>query len=481
MSSRSFGGWAKGKGGKPPGNSEPFSYETGFAVKWLIEQQLKGDPALNYDSAKGEVKAPWLSWGPYLWANGATKRTDGFHFDLDDFREDDRMHHSPAGMKKVGHHLLHFFQTDATTRTWFNCNNSGPQSAKSLELYFVDVGKSVGNATLLVAPSGESMLLDAGPRYAARSVLEALKRAGVKRVDYLVNTHFHADHFGATAELAAQIPILHFVDHGESVEFGKGDDWWKPRRSPWFRPGMGQQYDELYKTYLKVRANGRHSIVRPGDLIPFEGIEVRVLCARGKILGEPLPGAGAVNPACAGIDLRQDDDAEDAQSIGVLVTYGSFRFVYLGDLTWNVANGLFCPRNRVGTVDAYLITHHAQSLPRSMGDYYYGLSSCPKSEVHGLRPRVAILSLGALGHRQGTADAMETVRSSPGLEDIWQTQFIEAGGEREHNAPKDFCANIGGKNDQVRFIRLSANLDGSFTMTNSRNGFAKSYAARKKE
>jgi hypothetical protein len=119
LSSRTYGGWAKARGGKGPGNSEPYSYETGFAVKWLIEQQLKGDAALNYDSAKGEVKAPWLSWGPYLWANGTARRGDGFHFELDDFREDDRMHHSPAGMTKMGRRLLHFFQSDATTKGWF--------------------------------------------------------------------------------------------------------------------------------------------------------------------------------------------------------------------------------------------------------------------------------------------------------------------------------------------------------------------------
>ena len=163
------------------------------------------------------------------------------------------------------------------------------------------------------------------------------------------------------------------------------------------------------------------------------------------------------------------------------MTFGSFRFVYLGDLTWNVENALFCPRNLVGAVDAYVITHHAQSFPKSMGDYYHGLSACPKSEVHGLRPRVAILSLGALGHKAGTSEAIENVRGGPGLEDVWQTEFIEAGGEMKHNAPKQFIANIGGKNDRVRFIKLAASHDGSFTMTNSRTGFSKTYGARKKE
>ena len=88
-------------------------------MKWLIEQQLKGDAELNYDPKKGAVKAPWLSWGPYLWANGAVKRKDGFNFQPSDFRENDRMHHSPQGQAKMGRQLLRFFKTDPTTRGWF--------------------------------------------------------------------------------------------------------------------------------------------------------------------------------------------------------------------------------------------------------------------------------------------------------------------------------------------------------------------------
>ena len=123
LSSRTYGGWAKGRPPRGPGNSEPYSYETGFAVKWLIEQQLKGDPALNYDPTKGTVKAPWLSWGPYLWANGNTPRQDGFRFQLSDFRANDRMHHSPEGQKKMGQQLLRFFKNDPTTKEWFNKPN----------------------------------------------------------------------------------------------------------------------------------------------------------------------------------------------------------------------------------------------------------------------------------------------------------------------------------------------------------------------
>jgi hypothetical protein len=121
LSSRSYGGWAKAPPGRVggPGNSEPYSYETGFAVKWLIEQQLQGAAALNFDPRKGAVQAPWLSWGPYLWANGESKRQDGFSFQPSDFRDNDRMHHSPQGQRKMGTALLQFFKNDTTTREWF--------------------------------------------------------------------------------------------------------------------------------------------------------------------------------------------------------------------------------------------------------------------------------------------------------------------------------------------------------------------------
>lgn len=112
LSSRTYGGYAKSAL-----NPEPYAYESGLAVKWLIEQQLQGE--LNFDAKKGDVKAPWLSWGPYLWANGANKRSDGFSYEEADFTSSDGTHLSPSGIDKVGRLMLQFFQNDATTRPWF--------------------------------------------------------------------------------------------------------------------------------------------------------------------------------------------------------------------------------------------------------------------------------------------------------------------------------------------------------------------------
>ena len=105
--------------GKVPGNSEPYSYETGFAVKWLIEEQIKNEPALNYDSDKGEVKAPWLSWGPYLWARGETGRqADNLSWTRADF-DHEGTHPSAHGAEKIGRLLLKLMQTDPAARPWF--------------------------------------------------------------------------------------------------------------------------------------------------------------------------------------------------------------------------------------------------------------------------------------------------------------------------------------------------------------------------
>ena len=114
LSSRTYGGFAVTKL-----NPEPVAYESGFAVKWLIEEQLRGDAELNFDPAKGAVRAPWLAWGPYLWANGKTPRADGFSYEPSDF-SDDGTHHARDGQRKVAALILKFLETDATTKPWFS-------------------------------------------------------------------------------------------------------------------------------------------------------------------------------------------------------------------------------------------------------------------------------------------------------------------------------------------------------------------------
>jgi len=358
-----------------------------------------------------------------------------------------------------------------------NLGQSPSFAGPALRFCFIDV--AWGNATLILTPSGQTMLIDTGDRETAGNVIDVLQRAGVKQIDYLLITHYHSDHNGAVPMLAAEFPIQTIVDHGANVEFEKTDDWWKQRRND-FEPGLAKQTDDEHRAYLKVCEQHRHLVVKAGDRVPLAGVEVQVLTAGYNLITQPLKGAGAPNPFCANAELRPEDDTEDGQSIGLLMSYGKFRLVFLGDLTWDAEQRLFCPQNRVGAADVYLITHHAQSFDRSFSDFYWGLSCCPPAEVCALRPRVAILSMGKDGHpldAGANPAALNVVQKSPGLEDIWQTNYFTGGGEKGHNAPEQFCANLG-QNSRAEYIELSAELDGTFNVTNSRNGYQKSYTRK---
>src|ERR1043166_170922 len=106
-------------------NPEPIAYESGFAVKWLIEKQINGAPELNYDAARGPVRAPWLSWGPFLWTDGTRGRSDPLLSICPDDLESDFTHPSATGgVPKVARELLAFFKTDATATAWFLHTNS---------------------------------------------------------------------------------------------------------------------------------------------------------------------------------------------------------------------------------------------------------------------------------------------------------------------------------------------------------------------
>ncbi|HZT32904.1 MAG TPA: MBL fold metallo-hydrolase [Bryobacteraceae bacterium] len=314
--------------------------------------------------------------------------------------------------------------------------------AKPLEVYFVDV--EGGQATLFVSPSGESLLVDTGwsgfnSRDADR-IAAAAKKAGVKKIDYLLITHYHEDHVGGVPQLAAKLPIRNFVDHGPNGEHGE-------------RP------DALFNTYVSYRDKGNHIQVKPGDKIPIKGLDVTVVSSAGDVLAGPLPGAGQPNPACAGFQKRAEDKSENARSTGILVSYGSFRIIDLGDLTWNKEYLLACPDNKIGTVSVYLSTHHGMNI------------SGPPAIVDALHPQVAIMNNGA--KKGGTAEAWQTIRHSPGLQDIWQLHFAVAGG-RDNNAPDTFIANTD-EHCTGNWIRLSAEKDGAFTVTNSRNKYSKTY------
>jgi len=315
----------------------------------------------------------------------------------------------------------------------------------ALDVYFIDV--EGGQATLFVTAAGKSMLVDTGwPGFDGRDagrIASAVEAAGIKRIDYVVITHYHVDHVGGVPQLAARLPIGTFVDHGRSVE-------------------SGREADELYRAYVEARDRASHLIVRAGDRIPIEGMEVRVVSAAGQVVQSSLTGGGATNPLCASAERRPLDPSENAQSIGMVVRYGAFRMIDLGDLTWNKELELACPLNKIGSVDLYLSTHHALDQSNN------------PALVYALQPRVAVTNNGAT--KGGSPEALHTIRTSPGLLDVWQLHYAQNAGET-NNAPETFIVNFG-QDLTVSWIKLEAYDDGRFTITNSRNGKTKTYPPR---
>jgi competence protein ComEC len=336
----------------------------------------------------------------------------------------------------------------------------GAQSrpSKTLDIYFIDT--EGGHSTLYVAPTGESLLMDTGSpggRDVAR-IMAVIQAAGVKQIDHMVSTHYHGDHVGGLEELASKIPMVQFIDHGATSE---------PKEMV---PGFQKMYAELY-------AKAKHTVVKPGDTIPFDGVTVAVATSH-----------------------------DNPMSVGLVFTYGKFRTVNLGDFTWNKEQELMCPNNPIGTVDLYLTSHHGIDQSGS------------PALVHALQPRVAIMHNST--RKGGAIQTMQTLHTSPGLEDIWQLHWAYAAG-LEHNTPSLFIANTednaavanvllnppptfgqpgagrpgpgaggppppggpgGGRGDHTGpafWIKVSAQSDGTFSVTNTRNNFTKTYAARK--
>jgi competence protein ComEC len=323
------------------------------------------------------------------------------------------------------------------------CAAQALPAAKTLDIYFVDV--EGGQATLVVSPSKQALLVDTGwPGFNMRDanrIAAAAKRAGVKQIDYLVVTHYHTDHVGGAPQLVGKLPVRTFVDHGESVEHGENED-------------------RLYNRYVKARETGQHLQVKPGDKIPMKGLDVTVVTSAGQGIAGPLPGAGQPNPACATTKPLENDPSENAQSVGILIQFGSFRMIDLGDLTWNKENELVCPVNKIGTVDLYLTTHHGMNISNS------------PAIVQALHPRVAVMNNGA--RKGGSPEAWQVVHDSPGLQDIWQVHYAMDGG-KDHNSPEAMIANIYDKDDEANWLKVSAGADGEITVYNSRNKFEKTY------
>ena len=330
-------------------------------------------------------------------------------------------------------------------------------AARTLDIYFIDV--EGGQSTLVVTPEGQSLLIDTGfpgeggfssqpgdPQKArdANRILAAARDAGLKRIDYLLITHAHADHIGGVTELAAQIPIGTFIDNGGPL--------------PEAEKVAGTL--QAFKWYDAVRAKGTRLQPKPGERLPLEGVDAIVVSGAGATLASPLAGAGEKNAACGPAAQPAQEPTENPRSLGIRLQLGKFTFFDPGDLTGDPLFALACPADMIGPVDVYLVAHHG------------GADAADPATFAAFRPRVAVVNNGPM--KGGTPNLLAALRTAPGIEDAWQLHHTLLRGGQDVDAER--VANL--DETTSHWIKVSANADGSFAVTNGRTGATKRYARR---
>ena len=330
-----------------------------------------------------------------------------------------------------------------------------------LEIYWIDV--EGGAATLIVSPSGESMLIDTGWAINGRDakrLYAATQMAGLKKIDYLVISHFHADHVGGLAEFSKMIPIGRFFDHGDAIE---------------------KENREWLDSYLTASA-GKRTTVKPGDEIPLKGARVLVVSSDQKLLAKPV-NSGGPNPLCTDAEQKAPVSPENQRTVGMLLTYGKFKYLNLVDLDWSKEMELACPVNKLGAVTLYQTGRHGA----------FDGAGAP-AFLNAIRPQVVVVNNGP---RKGMGQVDATVKSLtprdapyekiayqrlakiPGIEGIWQEHLSLLDRDPTHNTSEDMIANLEDTADcRGNWIKASVARDGKFTVTNGRNGFSKTYTAR---
>jgi len=321
--------------------------------------------------------------------------------------------------------------------------------ARTLDIYWIDV--EGGAATLVVSPTRESLLIDTGwakdGRDAKRIHDVATRVAGLTKIDQLVMTHYHEDHAGGIEHLATLMPVGRCLDHGENSE---------ARR---------ELTVESWTAYQRA-CEGKRSQPAPGSRIPMTGVDITVAAVNGELVPEPInDGGAATNPTvCASPVLKRPDMGENGRSVGILLRYGAFRFLDLGDLTWNKEIDMVCPTNRLGTVDLFQVNHHGMDA-----------SGAP-AFVNTVGATVAIMNNGP--RKGGIGSTLDSVRHAPGLADLWQLH-LSFMTERERNAPDAFIANLDEEDACAgHYLKTSIDAAGRYAITNSRTGFSKRYQAK---
>jgi competence protein ComEC len=324
-------------------------------------------------------------------------------------------------------------------------------AAAPLRIYFIDV--EGGGATLIISPTGESMLVDTGnaPPNAVRDstrIHQAMEDAGLTKIDYLFTTHYDSDHVGGVQAADQFAHFTRFFDHGDMDKA--------------FEQGPGA--DTRWSTYTTVSA-GKRTVVKPGDLIPLKGLKVEVVASNGEVIRKPI-NHGGPNHFCQGAEQKEPNKTENSRTAGFLLTFNKFTFLHLGDLTWEAEMALACPENKLGHVSLFLTTHHG---------FFNGMSGAP-AHVWAIQPQVVVANNGP--RKSLPAEAYERIQKIEGLQALWQLH-LNLLTDAAHNTKDEMIANPQPSAEcQGNFIKAVVEANGKFTITNHRNGYAQTYQAR---
>jgi beta-lactamase superfamily II metal-dependent hydrolase len=307
--------------------------------------------------------------------------------------------------------------------------------AQSLEIIWVDV--EGGAATLMITPGGDTVLIDTGNpgRRDPERIFKAVTAAGKRRIDHLVVTHYHGDHYGGAAPLSELLPIGTVYDNAE----------WE---------GMPEKPDKVYREFKcekRVQIN-------PGDKLPVkrgpqdESVHFEIVClgTRQQFI-EPTAKSATNEKICASAATKDRDGSDNANSVVLLVKYGEFRFFDAGDLTWNQETKLVCPNNLVGKVDVYQTTHH-------------GLDASNNPLVlQTIQPRVAIMNNGTT--KGCMPEVFTNLKEQKTINAIYQMhKNLRPDGEK-NNTSSEYIANPE-KECAANTIQLSVATDGqSYTVS----------------
>ena len=349
---------------------------------------------------------------------------------------------------------------------WMGCGlivgcllpNAALAAADSLLIEALDV--EGGAATLYITPEHQSLLIDTGwtanfgatnPDSAQR-IIAAARRHGLSKLDYVLITHYHHDHVGGLPELLSQFPVGTILDHGPSREVPPPDV--PPAVVP-FQPAA------LYPKYLEAIHGHPHRTLKPGDTLAIGSLHLTAVTSDGVTIDQPLPGAGEAIAECASMrPMDKDGGEENARSLAVVLTFGRARIAAFGDLTWNMEQRLFCPKDKVGRVDLFIVSHHGSNLSNS------------PAMLRALAPRVAVMDNGAT--KGADVETYETVSKAPRLKRLWQLHLAERA-DAQHNVPETYIANPGLSGDEHVSIEVAVTKQGGITVTNDRTGFSETY------